>query len=149
MGVRKVLIVFACILFVSCGRGNVSAPIVNTIRLEDGELFLLLNNTRPKTFNEIDYIEIDAFPFGESYYKNLKIDEIVNRHGRLDYLLLRTKGLPEKFFAREGHYIIDIECVRLKIKIEVLYKDEAFRVLSEEYSYFPEYHKWEHYKNFF
>jgi len=149
MGVRKVLIVFACILFVSCGRGNVSAPIVNTIRLEDGELFLLLNNTRPKTFNEIDYIEIDAFPFGESYYKNLKIDEIVNRHGRLDYLLLRTKGLPENFIAQERPYTIDIKCHRIKVKIVVLYKDGAFRVLSEEYSYFPEYHKWEHYKNFF
>ena len=149
MGFRKVLIVFVCIFFVSCDRGNVSAPIVNTIRIDDGELFLLLNNTKPKTFSSIKVIAIDNIRFDESYYKNLKIDQIANRHGRLDYLLLRTKGLPKKFFAREGHYIIDIECVRLKIKIEVLYKDEAFRVLSEEYSYFPEYHKWEHYKNFF
>ena len=149
MGFRKILMVFSCILFVSCGRGNVSAPVVNTIRIEDNELFLLLNNTKPKLFSAIKSIRIDNKGFDEGYYKNLKIDEIRNYHKRLDYLLLRTKGLPENLFAREGNYIIDIECGRIKIKIEVEYKDGAFRVLSEEYDSSPEYHKREHYKNFF
>ena len=148
MGFRKVLIVFACILFVSC-RGNASAPIVNTIRIDDGELFLLLNNIKPKVFSTIKCIRINNHGFDKSYYKNLKIDEIRNYHNRLDYLFLRTKNLPKDLFSREGNYIIDIECVRITIKIEVEYKDSTFRVLSEEYNSSPGYHKRDHYKNLF
>ena len=149
MGFRKLLIFFACLLFVSCSRGNVSAPIVNTIRLEDGNLFLLLNNIKPKGIRGIKNIGVADFTFDEIYFKNLKIDIISNYHGRVNYYLLRTKGMPDDLFVQGETYIIDINAVRIEIKIEVEFKDGAFRVLSEEYSSFPEYHKWEHYKNYF
>ena len=117
MGIRKLLVLFTAIFFISCSRGDVSAPIVNTIRLEDGNLFLLLNNIKPKLVGYIKGISIGDHTFDAVYSKNLII------------------------------YVIDIESVRIEMKIEVEFKAGTFYILSEEYNSFPEYQKCEHYKN--
>lgn len=148
MGIRKLLVLFIAIFFISCSRGDVSAPIVNTIRLEDGNLFLLLNNIKPKLVGYIKGISIGDHSFDAVYSKNLIIDEIEDyHHGRLDYVLLRINDVGEDLFAHEGIYVIDIESVRIEMKIEVEFKAGTFYILSEEYNSFPEYQKCEHYKN--
>lgn len=132
----------------SCSRGDISAPIVNTIRLEDGNLFLLLNNIKPKLVGYIKGISIGDHSFDTVYGKNLIIDDIEDyHHGRLDYVLLRTNDMEKNLFVHDGIYVIDIESVRIEIRIEVEFKDGTFYILSEEYNSSPEYQKWEHYKN--
>ena len=119
------------------------------IILKNGELLVLLNNVKPKQIRGLKCIRINSICFDEYHYKNLLIHMIRNKNKGVKYYLLKTKGLSETLFDHDGIYFFEIDCSRIKMQIEVEYRNGKFNVLSEEYNSYPEYYRWEHYKNTF
>lgn len=155
MGFRKLLnfiLLLALIItvFFSCSE-NENRRIIELCEFNrDGTFFIKLNNERPKNI----YLPIKRIFIGEEVFSRYEDDEksfkIVRRiENNKNKIIIQGKNFDYDKILKDKKIAIIIEGVRLEISAIAKYENKTIKILSEDYLWTPEYHRWKHYTNTF